>query len=217
MSGHHRPVDVLLWAGVVLSAIIGSSPVAEAVEAQFSVVLAPHETDASLALGETLDLEIWVDLSLESGDSTIPPMLGWSVYLQLDAAEDNIISFNSDLVDEAGFTDLAFTLGTDNSSYSGEFGRGLSNFPTSTPVTLGAGNWKFASFSVTAVGDGTVTYAFGDLGGPRPWGLDFTSGNGSANVTAGAVQTILVAPEPTAAMFMLWAGGMVACTRRRVR
>lgn len=189
-----------------LLAVILAASTAAATTAQFELRL-PAGTDNVLNVDnpadKVLNLELWVTL----GNGPLPGnVLGYSVHLKPSAG--GVVSFNTASYANAVAFDPPLVNGTDNLATTGEFGRGVNKFPA---VPFSLGSTKLATFSVTAVGKGTITYSFINSPPVRPWSLDFDDFS-SASVSQGTPLSIQVVPEPAVAVLMLC--GMMCVARR---
>ncbi len=164
----------MAWIRWVLTAVAvlgAGKPAAQAVTATFGVRLAPTETDAVLDLSDpgdqVLDLELWVTLS----DGPLPAegdVLAYSVYLEPTSGD--VISFDPGSFVNVVSADLPQVQGEDNTPVSGAFSAAVGFLP---PARFALGETRLGTFSVTAVGEGVVSYSFLDSPPMRPWSFDF--------------------------------------------
>lgn len=193
------------WVGSCLPAILGvlimtlPATVAHAVTAQFELRLPPSTPDAVLDMEDSadqlLDLELWVTLNdgpLSGG------IQAYSIYLQPSA--DGVISFNPSSYTNALAFESPLLQGTDNSPLSGEFSRAVF---TTSPVPVELGSTKLATFSVTALSPGEVSYSFASDPPMREWALDFGDQTSAEVTSASQAMTITVIPEPAMAGLMI--------------
>lgn len=184
--------------------------------AEFNLQLAAGESDAVIDVGETLNLEIWVDLA---GDPLPIDLVGYTFFARpsADATIDYVDgSFSS--VYAANPVSL-MPIGTDNkltdnSDLSGAFARGPS---FDVPVAGLSGAVKLASFAVEGLAQGQVDYYFGTDGLLRDWWLTYDAGffPEFATVSQGAPLQITVTPEPTVASCCLLMGSLWLTRRQR--
>ena len=183
---------------------------ASAVTAEFQVRLAPTELDAVLDLGNPADLQLDLELWVTVGDG--PPadgLLGFSFFLQPTAG--NVVGIDSASITNHLSPEPFQPQGADNNPVTGAFSRAVGFLPPG-PVLL-SGETKLASFSVTALNEGTVTYQFLSAAPMRPWSLDFGDFS-SAALSAAEPLRIEVIPEPGMGVLMLLGLGLAARRRR---
>ncbi|MCK4625926.1 MAG: PEP-CTERM sorting domain-containing protein [Phycisphaerae bacterium] len=199
---------MVLATSLVLVATVSADPV----DATFEVRLAPGETDAILDFGQTLELEIWAGLT---SDGEIPDVQAWSFFLMLDPADNDVISFNDDFTDYTFPAPIILDSGMDNDPTTGDFDRNVWSPGNTTAVGKGQME-KYASFSVTAIGEGTADYDFIDGGAQRPWLVSLDGGD-EANLLMLPSPQIVVTPEPGTGLLALILGalGMVGRHNRR--
>ncbi len=200
-SRHAQLLTVLATLGLWISGAYG-------VTAQFELRPAAGKDnvlDINNPADKALPLELWVTLS----NGSLPGgVLGYSVYLKPSVG--GVISFDTASYQNAVAFDAPLVNGTDNSSLSGEFGRGVSKWPA---VPFSLGSTKLATFSVTAIAPGEVSYSFQNAPPVRQWGFDFDNLTTATLAAASPAVTITVIPEPgVAAMVLL---SMAGLTRRR--
>lgn len=170
----------LLVSSVTLFAVAVVCPTpARAATAQFELRLAPGQA-ASVAVGQALNLEIWLTVT---GAQSTPYASGVAFFLSLQASENNLVSFNLDYVDVAGFNTVLAN-GTDNSPTTGDFARGCSVIPTGGVLFADGVPKLLGRFSITGTAIGQVHYQFVNGGPLRPLVVHLRSADGSQSTYA---------------------------------
>ena len=149
--------------------------------AHFTLRLAAGQSDAVLVLGDsannTLELEVWVELT------NVTPGVRVQAFSEfLKVSSNGVITYNGDY-ESPPFAGLGCVFnGTDNSPYEGDFSPACFA-PLGTTAGIDAPA-LYGTFSVTAIGPGTVSYIFDDTGGTtRPWSVnldDLSASEGGA-------------------------------------
>jgi len=203
---------LLSSALLVIVAILTFVHTSQAVPtAVFEVRLAPSSADAVLDVNDSadsvLDLELWVTLD----NGPLPGnVLGYSFYLE--PSVDGVISCNSGSFANATAFDPPQVQGIDNQPLSGALSRGVTSLG-GLPFSLGS--TKLASFSVTALGEGAVTYSLVDSPPIRPSIFSFFEYDVDPTAASPAM-TITVVPEPALGAMMLLSIAWVARRGRRL-
>ncbi len=191
---------------------------AHATSVEFCLQTATGANNATLSVGDSLNLEIWATFS----GSPLPiNLLGYSVFLKPSA--DGIITYDSNTFVSALPADgySVQSNGTDNTYGSNSLGGafGVAYFkPSTATISCPAGSLKLGSFTVTATGHGDATYSFTTDGPLRDWRVDYSDAAGLATIYPTAATPdfqITVVPEPAVVSCLLI--GMVWLTQTQRR
>ena len=138
--------------------------------AHFELRLAPGYENSVLVLGnpaqDTLELEVWVEVS-----DVDPGVFVWALSEFLTIFQGDVITYNQDY-DSDVFSFGCVEAGVDNTPNSGDFGVACAE-PMGTSAGFGEPA-LYGTFTVSAVGSGTVDYVFADVGDPRIWAVSLT-------------------------------------------
>ncbi len=167
--------------------MFGVSSVASAdPAAHFELRLGAAETDSVISLGDSLELEVWVEVIDPPGVDTL--MTSFAFFLNADVS--NVISFNGDFVPAPDFVAWnPLNSGLDNLPDAGDFDRAYFTFLDPTSSGIGAPT-RLGSFSVTADNVGFVEYTFDVQVPQRLWSVGITN-----EILQGPQVTGSIAPE----------------------
>jgi hypothetical protein len=179
--------------------------------AVFEVRLAPSSPDAVLDVNNPADnilnLELWVTL----GNGPLPGnVLAYSFYL--NPSVDGVIGYKSGSFANVTAFQTPQMQGTDDQPLSGALSRGVADSADGLPFSLG--ETELATFSVTALSPGQVSYSFVDSPPNRPWAFNFELSDAIVSAASPAM-TITVVPEPALGIMMLFSIAWMARRGRR--
>lgn len=154
--------------------------------AHFELRLAPSEADSVINVGETLELEIWVEVTDPPAANTT--MGSFAFFLSADTSD--IVWFNDDFTlapDFVGWSPLSS--GLDNMPDTGDFDRAF--FTILSPTTSGIGApTRLGSWTVTGLDVGSVGFEYAIQIPQRLWSVGITG-----EILQGPQVTGSIAPE----------------------
>jgi len=203
---------IIVLTGALL--VMAQPTKANIIDATFELKLAAEENDFEIAVGERLNLDLWLTLS---GDSPSYDAQIISFFLNVDDNDNNIISFNGDFVNDTVLPMTEMNLPADNTPVTGEFSRSLLSFISPTAIFQNNVAKRIGHFSVTGIAEGMANYSFYDDDMFREWLVDIAGPGETINLypTPGSsVATITVLPEPEAYVLILAAFSLWSMRRR---
>jgi hypothetical protein len=138
--------------------------------AHFELRLAAAESDSVMNLGDSLELEVWVEVTDPPDGNTM--MTSFAFFLDADTSD--VISFNDDFTPDpefAGWNPL--DSGLDNMPDTGDFDRAYFTFLTPTTAGIGAPT-RLGTFTVLGLDAGSVGFEFAIQAPQRLWSVGIT-------------------------------------------
>jgi len=154
--------------------------------AHFELRLGASESDSVVNIGESLELEVWVEITDPPDANTTINSVAF--FLKADTSE--VITYNGDFVPAPAFSGWSpLSSGMDNLPDTGDFDRAYFTFLTPTADGIGAPT-RLGTFTVSGLELGTVGYEFAIQIPQRVWSVGITG-----QILQGPQVTGSIAPE----------------------
>ncbi len=176
-----------LFASAFIFSITGfTRPALAEPAAHFELRLGASESDSVVNVGESLELEVWVEVTDPPDANTM--MTSFAFFLDADTTD--VVSYNIDFTPATDFTGwLPLDSGLDNMPDTGDFDRAY--FTIASPTSAGIGSpTRLGTFTVSGLNVGLVGYEFAIQIPQRLWSVGITG-----KILQGPQVTGSIAPE----------------------